>query len=88
MRVRSCTTGLLSATDSFGSAAANQSAQAPAPPATPQLDRKCVDLVLGSNAQLRAIAEAYASADSQKKFVQNFVAAWTKVMNLDRFDIV
>ena len=44
-----------------------------------------VDLVFGSNAQLRAIAEVYASADAQKKFVGDFVAAWTKVMNLDRF---
>jgi catalase-peroxidase len=46
-----------------------------------------VDLVFGSNAQLRAIAEVYGSSDSQKKFVDDFVAAWTKVMNLDRFDI-
>jgi catalase-peroxidase len=46
-----------------------------------------VDLIFGSNAQLRAIAEVYASADAQKKFVQDFVAAWTKVMNLDRFDL-
>jgi catalase-peroxidase len=46
-----------------------------------------VDLVFGSNAQLRAIAEVYASADAQKKFVGDFVAAWAKVMNLDRFDI-
>ncbi|MDM0081943.1 catalase/peroxidase HPI [Variovorax sp. J31P179] len=46
-----------------------------------------VDLVFGSNAQLRAIAEIYASLDSKKKFVDDFVAAWTKVMNLDRFDI-
>ncbi len=46
-----------------------------------------VDLIFGSNAQLRALAEVYASADSQKKFVQDFVAAWTKVMNLDRFDL-
>ncbi len=46
-----------------------------------------VDLVFGSNAQLRAIAEVYASADSQKKFATDFAAAWTKVMNLDRFDI-
>ncbi len=45
-----------------------------------------VDLVFGSNAQLRALAEVYGSADAQKKFVQDFVAAWTKVMNLDRFD--
>jgi len=45
-----------------------------------------VDLVFGSNSQLRALAEVYASADAQTKFVQDFVAAWTKVMNLDRFD--
>ncbi len=46
-----------------------------------------VDLVFGSNSQLRALAEVYASADAQKKFVQDFVAAWNKVMNLDRFDL-
>ncbi|MCF6285681.1 MAG: catalase/peroxidase HPI [Candidatus Hydrogenedentes bacterium] len=46
-----------------------------------------VDLVFGSNSQLRAIAEVYASDDSQEKFVQDFVAAWAKVMNLDRFDL-
>jgi catalase-peroxidase len=46
-----------------------------------------VDLVFGSNAQLRAIAEVYGSADAQKKFVLDFAAAWTKVMNLDRFDL-
>jgi catalase-peroxidase len=46
-----------------------------------------VDLIFGSNAQLRALAEAYGSADSQKKFLYDFVAAWTKVMNLDRFDL-
>jgi catalase-peroxidase len=46
-----------------------------------------VDLIFGSNSQLRALAEVYASADAQKKFVQDFVAAWTKVMNLDRFDL-
>ncbi|MDB6142266.1 MAG: catalase/hydroperoxidase [Pseudomonas sp.] len=46
-----------------------------------------VDLVFGSHAQLRAVAEVYASADAQEKFVKDFVAAWTKVMNLDRFDI-
>jgi len=47
-----------------------------------------VDLVFGSNSQLRALAEVYASSDAQSKFVQDFVAAWTKVMNLDRFDLV
>ena len=46
-----------------------------------------VDLVFGSNSQLRAFAEVYACADSEAKFVQDFVAAWTKVMNLDRFDL-
>ncbi|RPD39495.1 catalase/peroxidase HPI [Chitinophaga barathri] len=45
------------------------------------------DLVIGSNAELRAIAEVYGSADAQGKFVKDFVAAWNKVMNLDRFDI-
>ena len=45
------------------------------------------DLVFGSNSQLRAIAEVYGSADSQQKFVTDFVEAWNKVMNLDRFDI-
>jgi catalase-peroxidase len=47
-----------------------------------------VDLVFGSNSQLRAIAEVYACDDSQQKFVRDFVAAWAKVMNLDRFDLV
>jgi catalase-peroxidase len=46
-----------------------------------------VDLVFGSNSQLRALAEVYGSSDAQAKFVQDFVAAWTKVMNLDRFDL-
>ena len=46
-----------------------------------------VDLVFGSNSQLRAVAEVYACADSQQKFVRDFVAAWVKVMNLDRFDL-
>jgi len=46
-----------------------------------------VDLVFGSNSQLRALAEVYASSDSQAKFVNDFVAAWNKVMNLDRFDL-
>jgi catalase-peroxidase len=46
-----------------------------------------VDLVFGSNSQLRAIAEVYASHDSQQKFVNDFVAVWNKVMNLDRFDL-
>jgi catalase-peroxidase len=46
-----------------------------------------VDLVFGSNSQLRSLAEVYACSDSQDKFVRDFVAAWTKVMNLDRFDV-
>jgi catalase-peroxidase len=47
-----------------------------------------VDLIFGYNSQLRAIAEVYGSEDSQEKFVQDFVAAWNKVMDLDRFDVV
>jgi catalase-peroxidase len=46
-----------------------------------------VDLIFGSNSELRALAEVYAAADSQEKFVHDFAAAWTKVMNLDRFDL-
>ena len=46
-----------------------------------------VDLVFGSNSQLRAIAEVYASSDAKQKFLADFVAAWNKVMNLDRFDL-
>ena len=46
-----------------------------------------VDLIFGSNSQLRALAEAYATDDAQRAFVDAFVAAWTKVMNLDRFDL-
>ena len=46
-----------------------------------------VDLVFGSNAQLRALAEVYASDDAKEIFVRDFIAAWTKVMNLDRFDL-
>jgi catalase-peroxidase len=46
-----------------------------------------VDLIFGSNSQLRALAEVYGSVDAQKKFVQDFMAAWSKVMNLDRFDL-
>jgi len=46
-----------------------------------------VDLIFGSNSQLRALAEVYGSSDAQKKFVNDFVAAWNKVMNLDRFDL-
>jgi catalase-peroxidase len=46
-----------------------------------------VDLLFGSNSQLRAIAEVYACEDSAPKFLESFVAAWDKVMNLDRFDL-
>jgi len=46
-----------------------------------------VDLIFGSNSELRALAEVYGSSDSQGKFVKDFVAAWNKVMNLDRFDL-
>jgi len=46
-----------------------------------------VDLVFGSNSQLRAIAEVYAASDAQNAFLRDFVRAWTKVMNLDRFDL-
>ncbi len=46
-----------------------------------------VDLIFGSNSELRALAEVYASADAGEKFVKDFIAAWTKVMNLDRFDL-
>ncbi|HNT71941.1 MAG TPA: catalase-peroxidase, partial [Methanothrix sp.] len=46
-----------------------------------------VDLIFGSNSQLRAIAEVYASEDSSEKFLRDFAAAWNKVMNLDRFDV-
>ena len=46
-----------------------------------------VDLIFGANSQLRAIAEVYGCEDSQEKFVNDFVAAWNKVMNLDRFDL-
>jgi catalase-peroxidase len=46
-----------------------------------------VDLIFGSNAELRALAEVYGCRDSSEKFLKDFVAAWTKVMNLDRFDL-
>jgi catalase-peroxidase len=46
-----------------------------------------VDLIFGSNSQLRALAEVYAQDDAKGKFVRDFVAAWTKVMNLDRYDL-
>jgi catalase-peroxidase len=47
-----------------------------------------VDLVFGSNSQLRALAEVYAQDDAKDKFVRDFIAAWNKIMNLDRFDII
>ena len=53
----------------------------------PKWTATTVDLVFGSNSQLRAIAEVYASSDAQQRFVQDFVAAWNKVMNLDRYDL-
>ncbi len=53
----------------------------------PRCTRTCVDLIFGSNSELRALAEVYATADSQEKFVQDLVAAWHRVMNLDRFDL-
>jgi len=46
-----------------------------------------VDLIFGSNSQLRAIAEVYACADAREKFLNDFVAVWNKVMSLDRFDL-
>jgi catalase-peroxidase len=46
-----------------------------------------VDLIFGSNSELRALAEVYGCEDSKEQFVKDFVAAWTKVMNLDRFDL-
>jgi len=54
---------------------------------TPKWSATRADLVFGSNSELRAIAEVYASGDAQEKFVADFVAAWDKVMNLDRFDV-
>jgi catalase-peroxidase len=47
-----------------------------------------VDLIFGSHSLLRAFSEVYASADSKQKFAQDFIAAWSKVMNLDRFDLL
>jgi len=46
-----------------------------------------VDLIFGSNSELRALSEYHGSSDARERFVQDFVAAWTKVMNLDRFDL-
>ena len=50
------------------------------------MDRNTADLIFGSNSELRAIAEVYACTDGKDKFMTDFVAAWDKVMNLDRFD--
>ena len=54
---------------------------------TPKWTGTRVDLIFGANSELRALAEVYASADAREKFVKDFVAGWTKVMNLDRFDL-
>ena len=54
---------------------------------TPRYTATRVDLVFGSSSQLRALVEVYASSDAQHKFVNDFAAAWTKVMNLDRYDL-
>ena len=51
------------------------------------MDRSRVDLIFGSHSELRAVAEVYGSSDGRGKFVRDFVAAWTKVMNSDRFDL-
>jgi catalase-peroxidase len=53
----------------------------------PKYTATSVDLVFGSNSQLRALAEVYASSDGKQKFVEDFVAAWDKVMMLDRFEL-
>ena len=55
--------------------------------AKPWVAKNAPEIIFGSNSQLRALAEVYASDDAKQKFVQDFVAAWTKVMNLDRFDL-
>jgi catalase-peroxidase len=47
-----------------------------------------VDLIFGSHSQLRALSEVYGSADAREKFVHDFIAVWTRVMNLDRFDLM
>jgi catalase-peroxidase len=55
---------------------------------TPKWTATRVDLIFGSHSQLRAFAEVYGSSDAKEKFVKDFVAAWNKVMNADRFDLV
>jgi catalase-peroxidase len=54
---------------------------------TPKWTATVVDLVFGSNSQLRAISEVYASSDAKEKFTHDFVAVWTKITNADRFDL-
>ena len=56
--------------------------------ATPRWTATRVDLVFGANAQLRGVCEVYAGLDAEDKFVADFIAAWTKVMNADRFDLL
>jgi catalase (peroxidase I) len=56
-------------------------------PANKKIAHRFVDLLFGSHTELRALAEVYASADAGALFVQEFISAWNKVMNLDRFDI-
>jgi catalase-peroxidase len=58
------------------------------PPGPYKWNATRVDLAFGSNSQLRALAEVYAQDDGSEKFVRDFVAAWNKVMNLDRFDLI
>jgi catalase-peroxidase len=53
----------------------------------PKWTATVADLIFGSNSQLRALAEVYGSSDGEKTFIEEFVAAWAKVMNLDRFDL-
>ena len=60
---------------------------ATARPRRPKWTGTRVDLIFGSHSELRALAEVYGCADAQEKFVKDFVAAWNKVMNADRFDL-
>ena len=68
-------------------AAGRARSRPPTPPARSTWTGSRADLVFGSNSELRALAEVYASDDAREKFVRDFVAAWAKVMNLDRFDL-
>ena len=62
---------------------------APQPPSSEKVNTATrVDLAFGSNSQLRAISEVYACSDSHEKFISDFIAAWNKVMNMDRFDLL